>query len=844
MELALKKERLKLKLSLPKTLIIEPHKFSILKIIAHKDSCNDSQIEKLLNTVSNYTTPFLERFEYNKTEKALIYHPNQVLSFETLFTTDKISFYYVIPTIFKNVFMNKAKFTLTNFTIQELEDTDDYLHLFDNSYKQEFKCANHWFSSINTSNKILLNDSLMVLHKDLLTNKDMVLLQHLIKPVNESKWKPKWDALHKKFSNTGVLPSSFDIGGTLDKGLDFIIYQLDLFLNAFMGTVFGADPYEINKKDGVMQRVLCDDTRHKTLSDGFRIKTSLYVKSNNNVVVNNVVRDAVTVFKDLDSDDNKIVLRGKPKVVNIANRELKKGDILNTKECKQLFKIVSPAILKSSDYANLIDVINTTHVDMPREIFNPNYLQLGEIKNGSVYKPISFGNHLDSLSKPLVFLAPQEGGKSTFIRSYALSAVEKGHSVVAFDTVDGKNVSVIRDRLAGTIPDEKIIVLNFANDEYIFPLLWNEVSDDYLDQLNKTSDKLKKYRILEEFSNAIGTELIQFIDTLKSGSGGREQGLTDAMKSILTLLAQLVFMNQGTFSQIKDCLYDQDLRHQLLAQLNLPRTLPFVKNILKLDRENEASTTLRGIETRLNRLMENSTIQKYFSIKTEKKIDFSKWINEGGYCILINVPEKKFKSSINSIVTFLVQKLWLATLSSRYNIPEDKRIPCHLLLDEMNKFPRVVDLLTDNIIASRKWRLRFIFMIHSIGIFRMMQENLKSSGASFMIVPPTSPQNISALSSFYYPFGADELHETERLMQKYNGKLRFAMCSIHYKNTNYPCIVKLPLPPERRYKYIDRSYLNERYAKEYGLSEDIYYSQFFDEDDDECVDMDVDFAVD
>jgi hypothetical protein len=87
---------------------------------------------------------------------------------------------------------------------------------------------------------------------------------------------------------------------------------------------------------------------------------------------------------------------------------------------------------------------------------------------------------------------------------------------------------------------------------------------------------------------------------------------------------------------------------------------------------------------------------------------------------------------------------------------------------------------------------------------------------------PTSIYNFSQVSEFYSPMGFDAMKEVEKQISKSNGTRRFALTSIHYKNVWYPCVIRLPLPIEKRNKFIDRSYLNEKCAEQYGVNQREY----------------------
>ncbi len=92
---------------------------------------------------------------------------------------------------------------------------------------------------------------------------------------------------------------------------------------------------------------------------------------------------------------------------------------------------------------------------------------------------------------------------------------------------------------------------------------------------------------------------------------------------------------------------------------------------------------------------------------------------------------------------------------------------------------------------------------------------------------PTNERNFNQVSRLFKPYTYDAMEEVKKLQAKSNGKLRFALCSIHYKTVNYPCVIKLPLPVEKCFKKIDRSYLNDECAKKYGVSQREYYEKMF-----------------
>ena len=799
---------------IPTKLKIEKYPYTVLKIIPYKTGYKAKDFDKVINTLSKYNNDFFERFELIKDTKTLVYHPQQSLCYEVLFTKNKITYYYAIPTIYKSLFINKVKFLLEKCDICEDED---YLQDFAEGYRQRYKLKQNWMFAINTDDKVNITDSLLVLNKDLQDENDKVLIQYMMQPLFDYQWKNKWDRRYKKYAEKGTVDEEFSILDGLDKVIDKGLYHIDMIINALMSAFCGDEPIDPNKEKINYIKDLAAETKHKSVYDGFKINLNVYYQVEDTLTRDNISRNIATIMLDLKGDNS--LAPGKAKFIKKVSREMKGGFTLNSIEARQFINTPSEKMMQ--EFEDILDKVNVAELEMPKDLFKSQGILLGEMMRGSTYKQINFGRHANSKSKPLVYISPQEGGKTSFSIMYDISAIEDGDSVFAFDTIDGKTIANIRDYLPTNFPDEKIIVLDFANENYIFPLMWNEVSDVYYEKLQAARDKFEKYQVLEDFGSQISNELIRFIETFQMED--KNNRLTPAMKSTLSELAQLVFMTGGSFGDIKECLYNKKLRHDLIEKLGIPRHLPIARNILKLDDEATYTTTIRGIETRLNIILNNATLNKYFSVNDSKKLDFAYWANNG-YCVLIKIPQ----NLADVLVTFLTQKLWLACTTSRYNMAEDERPHTHLTIDEPNRFPTIMDLLCDHIIASRKWHLRFLFFIHNMDIFRNMKENLRAAGTSFIMLP-TTQYNFGAVAEFFQPYDYSALKEVEKLISKSNGKRRFALCSIHYQNANYPCVVRLPLPVEQRYKYVDRSYLNEKCAEQYGFSQRQYYERLFGE---------------
>lgn len=793
--------------------------YSLIKVIPFKTSYKQEEFVKVMNTLFKYKINFIDRFEVDKKARTLIYHAEQSLCYEIIFTKEKITYCYAVPTIYKDVFMNKIKFCLHDCEVEEIQD---YLTEFDNTEVTEFELNKNSFFSLNTKSSINISDQLLLLSQNLKSEKEKVMIQYMFTPLLEYEWKDKWNKNYKKYCMFGTVPggNKKSILNFMDKMGEVIIDQIDLIINAIIIAFLGEEPISTdNSKNKNFVSELTENTKHKILKNGFKTAIRTYVKSSNELVRENITRDISIIFNDL-KEDNQIVISN-IKMQEKATRKSKNTYTLNTDECCQLIRTPSSKMLEK--YGELLDKVNLEDISIPKELFEDNSILLGEVIRGNRYRKITFGLHSNSLSKPLFYIGEMESGKSSFSRNYAIGALEIGHSAFIFDTIDGKNVTYVRDYLPKNFPEEKIIELDFTNEKYFFPCMWNEIADYYVSKMKKTQDIYEKYALMETFSSLISEEFKRFLDVFEAER--KDKQMTAQMKSLLSKVAELVFMNKGPISMIKDCLRNPELRRQLINNLKLPANAPICKEISALD-DNMPEITIRSLESRLDVLMSNNILRKYFEVDPgkNKKLDFAYWANNG-YAVLIRIP----KQYANVLATFLTQKLWLAIITSRRDIDEDKRPHTHLLIDEPNEYPAIMDLLKEHLIASRKWHLRFLFFVHNMEIFRNSLQNLRSSGVS-IIMCNTNENNFRAVNNFFKPYTFDALDEVRKLQAKSEGKYRYALASIHYKTVNYPCVIRLPLPVEKRFKFVDRSYLRERCCKKYGISQREYYKELFEDE--------------
>jgi hypothetical protein len=288
------------------------------------------------------------------------------------------------------------------------------------------------------------------------------------------------------------------------------------------------------------------------------------------------------------------------------------------------------------------------------------------------------------------------------------------------------------------------------------------------------------------------------------------------------------------YSGMKDfrkVLEDHKFRNQLIEKSKGKVRTKIIDDMLALNTyENKGkfqvvngtdTSITKNIIDRMDVLSRTDLLEDTFMNDPNPEINFRKWADEGAF-IGIKCSKSGKTESINTLVTFLVQKMWCAVLS-RIDLKDETG--CYnrdlarmgfITLDEPHAFPSVAKLLVGAIRESRKWRCGFNFAVHELNDFKELLPKLLAAGNNF-IVYPTIADNYKAIKEYIGEFTVDEAMQTKEF---------HAIHSI-YLNGKRTVYDALTLPkPETRFKLVEREVdpfklCREQYGTDYKT---IYYS--------------------
>jgi len=471
--------------------------------------------------------------------------------------------------------------------------------------------------------------------------------------------------------------------------------------------------------------------------------------------------------------------------------------IWSAKEIAHMFRL--PDRRMQMDYKDSLQSIINVETPIPKELQDSKQIEIGKATYKGTEIPVYWNTKDYAMAtQHKVIIGLQRTGKSSYIKNYAIQAMQAGHSVFVIDSIKMCEVaSDIRDFLPEEFKD-KIIVLDYSNLDFLLPLSWNEL-------LNSKSNSARQKMMI---SSQISGNLESFIETV--GGNGVEDKLSPRMRKFLSAASKLVLSQEGSsLKDVLDVLIEKEIRDEFIEKSGLDESNSMVQELRRLDDPKTGGTNyslVSGISDRYSILLNDYIMEQLLSVKPNPEIDFKYW-SDNGFCVLIKVSDLKFdRRSLRPLVSFLYSKLWLSILSRGQQ--EQPRIT-HCILDEVHNFPEVCNMLRSTCRESAKYGLSYIFTNHMLTDLKSLLPAIKSSGASFMLFK-TTKENYRMLEQ--------ELAEGEVTIEEAlaNTKKFHSINIVNYDRQYSVFTTKAPDLLDKRYTRYDRSYLDVECSKKYG----------------------------
>ena len=308
-------------------------------------------------------------------------------------------------------------------------------------------------------------------------------------------------------------------------------------------------------------------------------------------------------------------------------------------------------------------------------------------------------------------------GKSTLILELAKNIMDKKEGSLVLLEPHG-DISQDLARLCKN-EDDLVYIDPFLNPNY-------SVTINIFDMKEVTQANISKYGalILNTFKQIIGSDF------------------SVAMHSILNpMIAVLLQIPNSSFYDMLRFLND-DENSELLEYAKQHALVPSHRLFFqKQFSESRYSITKFSIASKLNILLQDSIFSNLLTGKST--IDLQELINTPGKVIIIRLNTIKMIETIKPIGRFLIA-LIVSYAFQRENIPQNKRISTHLMIDEASMF--LGDSIELILAQARKFRLYLLMAIQNNSQLPTSIESSILSNTAIKLVGMNSHKNHSIMS--------------------------------------------------------------------------------------------------
>lgn len=770
--------------------IVKPE-YSILQIVPDTSNRN-YDTEHIAKAISNmYRMPYQKiNKEIKKKGFKITYQLPHKSSFIIDITKGDCKFYFIVPKQFTNLFTEKCTEVWKRATINEIaevpilnEGTKYQLH-----YSKEDALS----LKVNKKTNDPLNNILNV--KDVMEDDDKVDILYNFIPINQRRWKGLYNETMKKIqSGFPIDKEKFTPMVMIKYGAIFMVKAIDLifdFANDLIGDgkPIKHDEIAITMMDKLSS--LSKITHNKEDALVLDTQLLLFSKSKDVTRQQNNAYAVLEAYKTLSEDNSLRYKKIENKInVNPLDYRIKGADKnrMSTLECNNLLQIPGRDLMERFDIKTKVDVLESP---IPLEL-QQGYAYLGtSIYKGKEYKAYmrdeyNFGN------LALLLLSPQGGGKTTLISNLAQNCNDNHESIIILDYI--KNCE-LAETIIKAVKKEDVIDLDLSKKENFQGLGFNEVKINNNDEFE-----------IFKASNMKAEQTMSFIDAINTDG----LPLTSKMRRFLSAAANVVYIhNNKSIGDVIKCLQDFRKRHEYvdciskLSEDGKNYFSDMINTLTELDdiKEEKDSKTkeiinrevvgtkdskIDGILDRVNLIQENIYLKYMFSMSCSNNIDFVDAM-ENGKVILIKMPEDSFNNSMvkNVLVTFFTSKIVLATkLRGAIN---EKPTRCNIFYDEIYQAPTAEHIICSVLSQLRKFGTKVVISAHYMNqLLPCLKNEIKASGASYMLLQGADKKNFEELSQELRPYELDDLL---RLKQFH------ALCLMRYEKGYAKFITHLPKP--------------------------------------------------
>lgn len=711
--------------------------YTYIKILPHTSIRNYNSSNIIKSIALTYKS--LDK-RIRRENKKIFLETNFKISYVIDICKDNASFYFIIPTFYKNILKEKIKEIWSTATVKEVEPLEE-LHDPIN-YSVSYKKDDGLSISTDTRNNEPLNSILNVM--DIMKDDDTVRISYNFMPISQAFWKEKYSDTMNKIKNGKPLEKdTFSFEYILKTGLGLLLSVLDVIINT-LEDFLGSDRKDRQESiyKSVMsilgqQNVISTATKQK--KEATVIDTQIIVQSSSKDITrkNNNAISCCQSFKILD-EDNELIYK---KIKNLNNAEV---SIMSIKEVSNFLQIPG---------YNLLEEHSIEHIDVTESLIPEELKEGTACIGGSTYKGTNtkafLNNDIEYRNLPLTITAPTRAGKSTLIENIARDFISAGECVINFDFCGECKLSKDLERV---ISKDKILNIDCGDFNKLQGLGFNELDCNSLDPFKKyKSAKMKT----SNFS--------YFIDSININNK-----LEPRMLRYLRAACMVTFYNNKSFKDVFKVLEDYKYRNKIINIWNkdlydYTETLKELNDIDKAGNIKGTKTSyIQSILNRIDIIKENTYMELMYKKSTENNFNLVQEMQKN-QLINIKIPESMFSTDTEKDIYCLywLIKIWGALQQRMMLFPND-RVKVNLLIDEIYQVPLTQTFLKTKINQIAKKTCKPILSCHSLQQINYIRPELKSANTSYMLLSGCNKDNYRELEEELYPYTLQDLLRLKR----------------------------------------------------------------------------------
>jgi len=761
--------------------------FSALQIIPDR-SLRNYHVEALAKAFAEFYTKPVSRVSRGTGADRLIYEAGDTFTFEIHLSSERITFYLIVPGRLERHFKQKISSVWDKATVLPAPSlvapvapvgTTDNLAACELIYKR------HDLFSLNTdkdTNAPLV--SLLSCVGDMQEG-DAATVQILCEPISRLQWEYDAGKAYERFQK-GRMPGRVrggweaagrGIGQAVQGGLQVVFDTLNDFISTDGKKPSSAPLYDVERH--IMARKgLAEATKQKPHREALRTWIRVVVQSNDQERARLTMRALAGAYKDISADNEltrkDITRRDLPAfLLSVLEREapfIKVGaNIMSTAEVGKLCQLPTAGL---QDEFKQIESISRREVSLPGELFMEDVpgIPIGKVTEKGItraarvpvaaYQGVQLKHVYDALCTASFGQGKQGSGKSDgYGIAWTRGFVLNGLTAIIIDTADGQVIRNFEDSLPADYPDEKLIHIDLDNKAWPVPLNWSDVTGR-ISPGEGADSELEALEIAER----IQARFREFIVNMASSdfTDRMDQYLTSCMRAVMVL-------DKWSFLDFELAVKSPSYREVLLQNPRVKDMPGVVDDLKRLQEKAETGSEgpiIEPILARLKILANSQFIENLFyqEVKTGKDgrpvMDFRRWIdNQGGdsrygYTVCIQASSGAWGGEdVQALLLGFFEDKINFNVFSRVDTDQANRRPVLKWIDEPHKvIKKVAKYYRGSNVEFRKYRCKNVFTGHSIDQMGDAAKSLLDGGAQFTSYKTESLKDLERLAHVFAPY--------------------------------------------------------------------------------------------